>query len=210
MAEQVFPLALRRGPWTAREVQELKKYVGATTEDVIARVLGRTPEEVKRQVTELGRIQESGRWNQAEVADLKRIYGTRTNEDLSIILGRSVESIERQAQRLCLAKDKAFLRKLAGAASTRMPRWSAEEIALLEKLYPEHSNLEIAQALDRSVKSVVSKAHNLDLKKNRSRLEEMGRENVSLRYRKEDEEPIPEAPRRDEPKKEERARREES
>lgn len=188
MAEQVFPQATRRGPWTAGEVQELKKYVGATTEDVIARVLGRTPEEVKRQITELGRIQEAGRWTQADVAELKRIYGTRTNEDISIILGRPVEAIDRQAAKLCLAKDKAFLRKLAGTPSTRMPRWSAEEIELLRKLYSDHSNLEIAQQLDRSVKSVVSKAHNLDLKKNRTRLEEMGRENVSLRYRKEDEE----------------------
>jgi hypothetical protein len=32
------------------------------------------------------------------------------------------------------------------------------------------------------VKSVVSKAHNLGLKKDRERLREMGRENVRLRY----------------------------
>ena len=32
------------------------------------------------------------------------------------------------------------------------------------------------------MKSVVSKAHNLGLKKDRERLREMGRENVRLRY----------------------------
>jgi hypothetical protein len=34
------------------------------------------------------------------------------------------------------------------------------------------------------VKSVVSKAHNLGLKKEAERLREMGRENVSLRYQR--------------------------
>ena len=42
---------------------------------------------------------------------------------------------------------------------------------------------DIALKLDRSVKSVVSKAHNLGLKKDPDRLREMGRENVSLRYK---------------------------
>ena len=41
----------------------------------------------------------------------------------------------------------------------------------------------MAQLLGRSVKSVVSKAHDLGLKKSEKRLETMGRENVELRYR---------------------------
>ena len=57
---------------------------------------------------------------------------------------------------------------------------------LLGDLYPRCSNLEIAQKLQRSVKSVVSKAHHLGLKKDPVRLQEMGRENVSLRYRRRD------------------------
>lgn len=187
MAETLFPLATRKGPWAAKDVQDLKRYLGATSEEVIARILGRTVEEVRRQITDLGRIQETGRWTPEEVAELKRLYGTRTDEDIAIIFGRSVESVQRQANKLCLAKDKAFVRKLKGTPATRMPRWSADEIRKLEELYPEHSNLEIAQALNRSVKSVVSKAHNLKLKKDRARLQEMGRENVSLRYHRENE-----------------------
>ena len=131
--------------------------------------------------------QELAKENEAQVtaklAQLKKIYGTRTDEDLSLIFGRSVDSIKRMAQRLCIAKDKAFLRRQSGGSkATRMPRWKKEELEVLRRMYPTHSNLEIAQRLDRSVKSVVSKAHNMGLKKDPARLREMGRENVSLRY----------------------------
>jgi hypothetical protein len=51
-------------------------------------------------------------------------------------------------------------------------------------MYPTVANLDIAAKLNRSVKSVVSKAHNLGLKKEADRLREMGRENVGMRYRK--------------------------
>ena len=75
-----------------------------------------------------------------------------------------------------------FLRKLQGEAATKMPRWTQEELDLLKREYATQSNLEIAQRLGRSVKSVVSKAHHLGLKKSTERLRDMGRENVSLRY----------------------------
>ena len=54
---------------------------------------------------------------------------------------------------------------------------------MLRRLYPEEPNLSIAQRLNRSVKSIVSKAHHLGLRKELERLQEMGRQNVSLRYR---------------------------
>jgi hypothetical protein len=184
MADQVFRRAARSGPWSSREVLELKKYLGATTEETIARILGRTVQEVRQQITELGRIQQTGRWTQAEIAEFKRLYGTRTDEDMALIFGRSVESVKRLGARYCLAKDKAFVRRLTGSSATRMPRWSDEEVEKLKDMYPRMSNLDIAQDLNRSVKSVVSKAHNLGLKKEAERLQEMGRENVSLRYRK--------------------------
>ena len=63
-----------------------------------------------------------------------------------------------------------------------MPRWKAEELAILRQDYAVESNLEIARRLGRSVKSVVSKAHHLALKKSDDRLREMGRENVKVRY----------------------------
>ncbi len=184
MAEQLFPLGQVEGPWSAEEIDKLRRYLGAASLESLARVLGRTLAEVEAQVRELRRIQREDPWTPEETSEFKKLYGTRRDEDLAVIFGRAVATIRAQAEELRLAKDKAFLRKLRGASSaTRMPRWSAEEIRILEAMYTTESNLDIAQRLERSVKSVVSKAHNLGLKKSAERLQEMGRENVSLRYR---------------------------
>jgi DNA-binding NarL/FixJ family response regulator len=184
MAEQIFAAPAHTGPWTANELVDLKKYLGGTTNDVIARILGRSEDEVATQIAELRRNQQAGRWTQEEIAEFKRLYGTRTDDDLAIIFGRTIEAVKRLGARYCLAKDKAFVRKLTGSSATRMPRWSAPEIEQLKEIYPTVANLDIAAKLNRSVKSVVSKAHNLGLKKEADRLREMGRENVSMRYKK--------------------------
>lgn len=184
MAEQLYPLGRVEGPWTSEELERLRRYLGAASHESLARILGRTVEEVQQQVRELRRTQRNEPWNQEEISEFKKLYGTRSDEDLAVVFGRSLQGIQAQAEELRLAKDKAFLRKLRGAASaTRMPRWSAEEIRILRTMYTTESNLDIAQRLERSVKSVVSKAHNLGLKKSPERLQEMGRENVSLRYK---------------------------
>lgn len=182
MAEKLFPARNRTGPWTASEAVELKRYLGATSTEVIARILGRSEEEVDEQIMMLGRIQSDRSWSREELGDFKRIYGRRTDEDLSRIFGRSERIIRELAERLALSKDKAFLRRLNGESSTRMPRWKSEELELLRAEYATASNLSIARKLGRSVKSVVSKAHNMGLKKSPDRLRRMGRENVSLRY----------------------------
>ncbi|MCB9916094.1 MAG: hypothetical protein H6828_13280 [Planctomycetes bacterium] len=182
MARTLFPGEIHTGPWTDDEVQNLKRYIGVATDDIIARILGRSIADVQAQIKDLGRVHVEQEWSQQEIAELKRLYGTRVDDDIARIFGRKTEDVSAKAAELCLAKDKAFVRKLAGAAATPMPRWTADEIKLLEELYPAHSNLDIAKQLERSVKSVVSKAHNLGLKKDRDRLAEMGRQNVSLRY----------------------------
>ena len=183
MAETVCRAEPRHGPWTANEVQRLKRYLGVTTPEVISRLLGRDEREVREHITELGRIQLDSEWTRDELLDFKRIFGTRTNEDLTRIFGRPLAEIERMADEHALAKDKAFLRRLKGDVATRMPRWTQEELDRLRELYSMRSNLEIARELGRSVKSVVSKAHNLGLKKDLNRLREMGRQNVSFRYK---------------------------
>lgn len=182
MAEKLFVGPVHSGPWTANEVMELRRYLGATSPEVIGRILGRPVEDVNERIFELGRIKHDGTWQREDLAEFKRIYGTRTDEDLSRIFGRSLESIRKLADEHALAKDKAFVRKLAGEAATRMPRWRDEELESLRRDYPVQSNLELARSLGRSVKSVVSKAHHLGLKKSTERLRVMGRENVSLRY----------------------------
>jgi hypothetical protein len=186
MAEKLFAQPARTGPWTANEVMELRRYLGATTPETIARILGREVNEVNERIFELGRIQRDDSWQREELAEFKRIYGTRTDQDLTRIFGRSIEEIQKLALEHALAKDKAFVRRLAGESATRMPRWREEELELLRRDYPVQSNLELARSLGRSVKSVVSKAHHLGLKKSTERLRTMGRENVSLRYQDQD------------------------
>jgi hypothetical protein len=184
LGEKLLRGSRRTGPWTAEETQQLKHYLGATSEDVIARILGRTSEEVRQRILELGRIEKGGTWARVEIAEFKKLYGTRTDESLARIFGRSEEAVARLAKKLAIAKDKAFLCRIhKGERRVRMPRWTEKEIATLRELYPTLANLEIAKRLDRSVKSVVSQAHSLGLKKGVERLRKMGRENISLRYR---------------------------
>jgi hypothetical protein len=182
MADELFRAATKQGPWTADDIQQLKRYLGASAPETIARILGRDLAEVQEQIVELSRVQQNARWTREENGELRRLYGTRSDSDLAVIFGRSLEAVERQARKLCLAKDKAFIKRVAGEGATRMPRWSNAELDLLRELYPRTSNLDIAQRLQRSVKSVVSKAHHMGLKKELERLQEMGRENVRLRY----------------------------
>jgi hypothetical protein len=182
-AEELFRGPRRSGPWTSQEVERLKGFLGLNAPEVIARILGRPQEEVDRQIFALGRIRRDGEWTREELQHFRRVYGTRSDDDLSLIFGRTLRSVRTLARELCLAKDKAFLKRQRGAGATRMPRWGQDELRLLRELYPSTSNLEIARQLERSVKSVVSKAHHLGLKKAAERLEEMGRQNVSLRYR---------------------------
>ncbi len=185
MAHQVYDRQERRtGPWTAGELERLREYLGASPVPTISRILARSEEDVNVQIAELAQNRKSGPWDQDEVSLLKRIFGTRPDEDLAIVFSRRMDDVRQKATQLCLGKDKAFLRRSSsGRVVTRMPRWEASELEVLQDLYPSCSNLEIAKKLGRSVKSVVSKAHHLGLRKDHSRLQEMGRQNVSLRYR---------------------------
>ncbi|MEX1023684.1 MAG: hypothetical protein WD226_01285 [Planctomycetota bacterium] len=182
MAERLFPEEVEDRPWTADDIENLKRYLGASSVEVIARIFRRSPSDVRARIESLGVATERREWTRDEIAEFKRIYGTRTAEDLVRIFGRSAAVIEDLAQRFALAKDKAFLRRLKGDSATRMPRWTRAEIEQLEELYPTTPNVDLAQQLGRSLKSVVSKAHNLGLRKSPDRLRAMGRENVSLRY----------------------------
>src|SRR5262245_55498819 len=67
MARKRFPQVVKSGPWTGSETLELKRYLGATTPEVIARILGRREEEVEAQIFDLGRIQGRGSWTRAEI-----------------------------------------------------------------------------------------------------------------------------------------------
>ena len=185
MASRVFAGEIKTGPWIASEVRDLKNYLGAAGVDVIAQILRRSPLEIKRKVDELQSMAVSGPWTPDDIQDLKRMFGTRENTDLVMVLGRPESDIVEKAHELCLSKDKGFRRRSGVKVRTRMPRWSADDIEFLRSSYPAKSNLDLAKELGRSVKSVVSKAHDLGLKKDADRLRNMGRENVNLRYNRE-------------------------
>lgn len=114
---------------------------------------------------------------QADGEEFKRLYGTRTDRQLARIFTTSISQVRRLGTQLALRKDK---KRFPG--TTRMPRWTGSDVAQLRRMYSDYSNLEIAKELDRSVASIVAKAHSLDLHKPKAYLEEMGRENVSKRY----------------------------
>ncbi len=183
----VFNAPPKDGPWTEEETEGLRTYLGACDAEMIGRIIGRTPAAIETRIVELATTLVDNALTVDEVVRFKRFYGTRSDEDLSIIFGRRLQVIKDLAAELCLSKDKVFLRRASGGeAKTKMPRWTAAELDRLRDLYPAMSNLDIAQELGRSVKSVVSKAHNLRLKKDKARLQQMGRQNVRLRYERPD------------------------
>lgn len=182
MARRVFHGEPRMGPWSPKEIQDLKNYIGSAPVDTIALILRRNPSEVQYKLTELKMEVCDSAWASQDLQTLKRLFGTRSNADLAVILSRDESAIDAKAHELCLAKDKAFSHRFQAVRHTRMPRWTRSEVDQLCRLYPDHPNLEIAREMQRSVKSIVSKAHDLRLRKNEDRLREMGRENVRQRY----------------------------
>lgn len=173
----------RSGPWAEDETAVLRRYLGAVDLELLGRMIGRTRDDIESHLVDLAAGLNRAALGPDEIVQFKRLYGTRSDEDLALIFGRQLDVVKDLGSELCLSKDKVFLRRSTGGkAKTRMPRWSSEELARLADMYPEHSNLDIAQALGRSVKSVVSKAHNLGLKKDKVRLQQMGRQNVRMRY----------------------------
>lgn len=113
--------------------------------------------------------------NTEQIHEFKRRYGTSTDEGLARRFGITVDKVKELAARYALGKDKR--RFPVGT----MPRWRPEEVTELTRIYPDMDNESIALKMGRTVKSVLSKAHHLGLKKSVARLERMGQANVSLR-----------------------------
>lgn len=110
-----------------------------------------------------------------QIKVLKRKYGRADNESLAQELGLTVDVLVQAASDYALAKDKRSFK------GNPMPRWKAEEVEQLKLLYPETANIEIARIMGRSEKSILAKAHRLNLKKTTERLSARSRENVRLR-----------------------------
>jgi hypothetical protein len=181
-AQRLFQGTPVTGAWTKAETVTLTTMLGTATAEQIGTILRRAPADVRTATARLrSRTKRKKPLIDAELGEFKAVYSSRTDEDLCAMFGVTLEVIAEMAEQQCLQKDKAFLRT-QGAASTKMPRWTKAEIERLTSIYSDSSNHEIAQRLKRSIKSIVSKAHSLGLKKNPERLRQMGRDNVSKRY----------------------------
>lgn len=173
---------MQKGPWSEAEIERLLDSYGGCDEKALQLILRRTADDIESKVRELRKAAQGRRepLTRVEIVRLKRVYGTRSPEALEVVFGREAEMVEEVAKELLLAKDKSFICRSGG--TSKMPRWTDAEIEILKREYPLKSNVEIARDLGRSVKSVVSKAHTLQLKKSGDRLREMGRQNVRNRY----------------------------
>lgn len=199
-AAELLRVPPRRGDWTASDDQVLQDAWGAVDARLLATMLGRPPQDVRKRAGELRERPLDGAWTQPERLRLKRLYGTRSDADLEVCLRRPAAEVRAMAQSLCLAKDKRFAAAAALAAAataadevraladrpTRMPRWAPGEVERLRAIYPDRDNLAVAQALGRTVTSVANKANQLGLRKSQLLLADIGRANVSLRYRSAD------------------------
>jgi hypothetical protein len=197
-AAELLRVPPRRGDWTDSDDQLLQDAWGAVDARLLATMLGRSPQDVRKRVGELRDRPLEGAWTQPERLRLKRLFGTRSDADLEVCLRRPAAEVRAMAQSLCLAKDKRFAAAVAAAATaadevralagrpTRMPRWAPGEVERLRAIYPDRDNLAVAQALGRTVTSVANKANQLGLRKSQLLLADIGRANVSLRYRSAD------------------------
>ncbi|MBM3973291.1 MAG: hypothetical protein FJ301_04235 [Planctomycetes bacterium] len=194
-AAELLRVPPRRGDWTDSDDQVLQDAWGAVDARLLAMMLGRMPHDVRKRATDLRERPLAGPWKQPERQRLKRLYGTRADADLEVCLRRPAGEVRAMAQALCLAKDKRFAAAVAGAGGvasavrafagrpTHMPRWTAGEVERLRAIYPDRDNLAVAQTLGRTVTSVANKANQLGLHKSPVLLADIGRANVSLRYR---------------------------
>lgn len=115
-------------------------------------------------------------WTKEEVEDLKRCYGSTAGPELVARFQRSLGEIEAKAAALALGRNKA-----AFPGTRKMPRWDAEAVATLRRLYPRETNHAIALELGRSVRAVVCKANQLGLAKAPEHLAKLGREGMARR-----------------------------
>lgn len=182
-AQELFSMPAPAREWTAGDDLRLREGYGVLDLEALSLVLGRSTVDVAGRIAHTrSNLHTEWRWSRVEIAMLKRLYGSRRDEDLVVCLSRPIGQIRARAASLCLSKDKAFLAK-AGTVRQTMPRWGEPDVRLLRELYPSISNLELARRLNRSVASVANKANQLGLRKAPDVLEEMGRRNVSARYR---------------------------
>ena len=110
-----------------------------------------------------------------ELYEFRRLYGSSRDRDLAVKYDMTIPEVVALAEQEMLGKNKGRF------PVRQMPRWTEEEIAVLHERFRSEPTVDVARLLDRTLKSVVAKAHSLGLKKSRERLRRMGQDNVNLR-----------------------------
>lgn len=175
-------IPLRNGPWNAEKDIALRSRLGRASIEDVARSLGRSVEAVQERVKILRALSPTHTpLSRAEILEVRTRYGRLTDDEIAVVFRRPPQMIEEVVKRYRLRKDKAWAFEMGG--KTDMPRWTSADVALLKKLYPMRGAVEVAAMLNRSTKSVMSKASRLGIGKTEERMREMGRENVSQRER---------------------------
>ena len=191
-ARRLFEGDQKSGDFKSDELADLRRMVGIADLETMALVLRREADVILDRLREFSLAARKGRWAAWELEYLRECWSSRADWAVQLVLGRKPDAIQRKADEFCLGKDRRIemvrideletVVTIQAQPSRRMPRWSADEVEQLRAIYPSQPNLAVAKMLGRSVKSVLSKANELGLKKSEDRLRSMGRENVELRY----------------------------
>lgn len=181
-AKTMFAGRRKKRPWAAADDERLRVGYGVVPDAELALALQRTLVDLRQRVRTLRNRCRPRRWTASDRALLKRVYGSRSAAALEVRLGRPSPDIEALAQRLCLRKDRRFAAR--ARQTTRVPRWTAQDVVRLRELYATQDTLEVARLIGRSVKSVANKANQLGLKKRKRWLRQVGRASAARRWRR--------------------------
>ena len=144
--------------WSEDEVKSLKRLFPQGRAREIGERTGRPLTAVRQKAYSMGiKTRELHLWSANEVKLLKKLYPTENTQNIADKLGRSYETVINKASKIGLKK--------VGTAPVCV--WSRQEEALLRKMYPDNSILDIANQLGRTVSMVAGKAHRLGLRKSK-------------------------------------------
>jgi len=115
-------------------------------------------------------------WTPEIVQQFRRDYPNHTDDELCKMYETNHLKVQQLQVDYCLGKNK---RTLPGVVT--MPRWTDDQLKTLKEMYTDNDNIIIAKKLGKTVKSVVSKAFFLGLKKSKTQLTKIAKKNVACR-----------------------------
>lgn len=165
-------------PWTENEIAILKEYYPTKGAPYCSKLINRTVAAIKTKVRKLGlnvtkerrtqsinrnRNKRSNMWSDEEVNWLIKNYPNFGVEKCAIHLGKSIFSIKSKASKLGLRITEETLAEII--KTTTLPnQYSLEDEEFLSRNYPHKGAKWCANQLDRPIKSVEYKVHELGLK----------------------------------------------